>query len=556
MTAAGTGALVLVTRKIVKKYVPLADDWAIIAHSHPDFAEPQSWFTKGFRDYFMPPAGLPAVGGAAFIRPVFNLTYWLCGLFSPPDSGRQLYVNYAAIGACGGLTSLAITRAGGSQRTAVLMGSAAPLMPALAPALSPLVYPCMGFDAVAADIGLAAFLAFEADQPALAAGLLLIAVFTKETVLPTAAALPALFAMRSGRRLWREKSLFTTLAMLSAPAVLWFAARLAAFSRAELAGAYVLDDDPRGRVLRQLRIASKWPFSVETSTLVREPGLSRDKVAVPPLLVANALTMGGALFQILTRVRRRELPAAEEVCFLSSYGFLQVAGTSQRYGVGLDAFLLICLARWAREQRAPSWPRGMVSAGVALGLAVTALQAVHRYRRLEANVLRYGVVGRKYIAALAKFDASDTVVVLNDPVTWWMPVKWMARVMRIRANVVKVADYPWSRDMLDAIRAPCEVRLHPPENSASPFRFTQSCGIDILSSRARLPDERQVRVDYGDGLTIELESPTAASMPASKHVGRWQEMRIFTGRKPVHLLYYDPRQETFRSVFVDASPDG
>src|SRR5262245_56570314 len=97
LTVAWMGVLILVTHRLVQHYFPLADEWALIANSHPDFADPSRWLSEGFRDYFQPPAGLPHERGANFVRPIFNLAYWLGGHLLAPASGGYLYVGYLAI---------------------------------------------------------------------------------------------------------------------------------------------------------------------------------------------------------------------------------------------------------------------------------------------------------------------------------------------------------------------------------------------------------------------------------------------------------------------------
>src|ERR1700757_771391 len=53
------------------EYFPIADQWALIANSHPAFAHPLQWLSQGFSDYFVydPAVSKPY---ANFIRPGFN----------------------------------------------------------------------------------------------------------------------------------------------------------------------------------------------------------------------------------------------------------------------------------------------------------------------------------------------------------------------------------------------------------------------------------------------------------------------------------------------------
>lgn len=547
LIAAWMGVLILVTRDVVRHYFPLADEWALIADSHPDFAHPSSWLTEGFRDYFQPPAGLPHEPGNNLIRPIFNLTYWLCGHVLPPESGGYLYVSYFAIAACSGLAYLAIARLGISRRIGLVLASAVPMMPSLVPALEPLIYPCMGFDAVAACFCMLAYLAYRKGHLARAGAWLALAVFTKETALPIAVALPTMFLIEQRLRILRDPRSMAGLALVAAPVLAWLFARLHAFGFADLTTVYVLQATGHDWLYRLLRILSKWPFWVDASQLVRQPGLTLDNVAAGLLLAVNGVVMTTSLGMIVSRLLKRQTPRLEEVCLLSCYLFLLVVGVSPRYGVLLDVFLLICLASWLQESSQRLRGDRLVAAALSAGLAVCMVQTLSRYPELERNFIRYSEVGHRYVAALRTFGPGETVGVLNDPVTFWTPVKWLSQAMGVQANVVKLADYAWSRQRLDGINTLCYVSLQAVSPEPLEYRFTQSCGIDVLSSTRWLRADQPVHLAFEDGIAIDLVPFASISQPPADHV-RWQSMRISLDRADIRLLYFDPRTREFKRV--------
>ena len=545
LTIAWAAVVVLVTQDVVSHYFPLADEWALIANSHPDFATPWRWLTEGFSQYFLPPPGLPHESGANLIRPVFNLTYWLCGLWLAPESGGYLYITYLAIAACSGLAYLSIVQSGLSRRSALVLAASAPMMPSLIPALEPLIYPCMGFDVVAAAFTMLAFLAYRSRRWALVALWMGLAVFTKETALPIAAALPALFLIEHRKRILGERRLMAGFALMATPLLAWLIVRLLAFGAADSADVYVLQGNAHGLLYRQARILTKWPFWTETSPLFQDPDLTRDTLATALLLLANGMLMTGVLSLILIRVLNRQMPRVEEVCLFSCYFFLLIVGVSPRYGVLLDLFLLICLAVWWADHPRHPWPRWLVAMGLGTGLVVSTFQTVVRFPELRSNFLRYSEVGHRYVSALRTFGPDETVVVLNDPVTFWMPVKWLNQTMRIQATVVKLADYAWSPHLLDGIEAPCDVALEFVPERRSQYRFTQSCGIDLLSATRYLQADRPFHFDFGDGTSIEL-APYAEA-PSGERT-RWESMLISPGRPDTRLLYFDPRSSDFKTT--------
>src|ERR1700746_191291 len=68
---------------VSRDYFPIADQWALIANSHPAWAHPGQWLSQGFSDYFVydPAVSQPY---ANFLRPGFNGSYWLMGWLLGP----------------------------------------------------------------------------------------------------------------------------------------------------------------------------------------------------------------------------------------------------------------------------------------------------------------------------------------------------------------------------------------------------------------------------------------------------------------------------------------
>lgn len=547
--------LAILTADVVAHYFPLADEWAIVADSHPSFADPASWFTDGFRDYFAPPPGVPHESGTTFLRPLFNLAYWLCGWFVAPESGAYLYLPLFAVGSCAGLTWMALRRLQVASTPALALAAAVPLLPSLLPALEPLIQPCMGFDAVAAGLTLLAYLSYTRERYGWSALWLILAVLTKETALPIAAALPAAYFLQQRSTLQEQPRRFAaTLVLLAVPLALWLLARLLAFGLDASGQVYVLRSTGYDGLLRLLRLATKWPFWVDAGQLLHTPDLTAAAAARFALLAANACAMAAALALIGLRLWRRAPLRVEELCLLSSYAFLLLVGTSPRYGVLFDIFLLLCGVLWWRERAAPRPASRVVAAGLLVGVAISTAQATTRWPVLESNALAYAQAGRAYVAALRGFEPGQRVLVLNDPVTFWAPVHWLAQAMEIEAEVMKLADYPWSPRLLDGIAAPCEATLRASPGDPLTYEFTQTCGIDLLSSTRLLPGDQPVRLQREGGIEIALHPP-AAEQAQTPDRPRWRSMRIELSTPDAVLLYFDPGKRGFVAMTPgDAAP--
>jgi len=137
LAAAWSLLLTALTRRLLRNYFPIADEWALLANSDPSLTSPLTWLTSGFSNYFEFDPAL-SVPYANFIRPVDNLTYWLLGLWLSPTSPWRLRFHFGVIGAVAALTYLCATLGARARRTliALVLAAAVPLMPAFLPSFS------------------------------------------------------------------------------------------------------------------------------------------------------------------------------------------------------------------------------------------------------------------------------------------------------------------------------------------------------------------------------------------------------------------------------------
>jgi hypothetical protein len=515
------------------EYFPIADQWALIANSHPAYAHPLQWFTQGFSDYFVydPAVSRPY---ANFIRPGFNGAFWLLGLGLSPESGGYLYFVYAVLGACAGAVYLLLRQQSAAPAwLALLLAAAAPLAPPLVPEIGTLLVAYSAFDPLAAVLGLLALMAWARERWLLCALLLLWAVFTKETALPVLGALLVLALWRwwSGRG--QGATLLPAL-LIAIPVLLWTGLRLAVFGKAS-GGVYVLGGSLAHQLAHQ---ALQWPFWLETLPFHLDAPAGQ-KLQAWLLLAAN-LGFGLATAGIVGRrvLIRRQAPHAVELALLLSWGFMILVGVSDRLGAVLCLCLLGSLGTWLGEREAPRLT-ALAALCLALGLGATLWRMPARWQEIEPLVVDYSKLGRAYLAELKTYAPGDTVVVLNDPVSWHSQARWLKLAGGVPAQIVKVADFacPASSPRL---RQPCAASLKRGE-APGQYEFEQSCGIDWCG--ALVSHDQAARLRPADGVQAELLPGPAASGAAG-----WTRLRLQLQDTRFKLLYFDPADRGFHRL--------
>lgn len=526
---------------VSRDYFPIADQWALIANSHPAFAHPGQWFTQGFSDYFVydPAVSKPY---ANFIRPGFNGVFWLFGLFLSPESGGYLYFVYAVLGACAGVVYLLIRQQSAAPAwLALLLAAAAPLTPPLVPEIGTLLVAYSAFDPLAAVLAVLALMAWVRGRCWLSAALLLAALLTKETSLPVLGALLLL----SLWRWWSERGQGATplpAVLIAMPLLLWLGLRLAAFGNAS-GGVYVLG----GSLARQFaRQALQWPFWLETLPFHLDAPAGRRLQAW--LLLAANLGFGLATLGIVGQrvLRRRQAPHAVELALLLSWLFMILVGVSDRLGAVLCLCLLGSLGLWLGERQAPRLT-ALAAACLVLGLGATVWRMPGRWQEIEPLVVDYSRLSRAYLAELKTYAPDDTVVVLNDPVSWHSQARWLRLAGGVPAQLVKVADFACPATS-PRLRQPCAVTLQPGAATGE-YEFAQSCGIDWCG--AFVAHDRPARISPAAGIQAELLPGRSSSGAAD-----WTTLRLKLARGPLKLLYFDPADRGFHRLdAAAASPE-
>ncbi len=515
------------------EYFPIADQWALIANSHPAFAHPLQWLTQGFSDYFVydPAVSRPY---ANFIRPGFNGSFWLLGLFLPPESGGYLYYVYAVLGLCAGLVYLLIRQQSAAPAwVALLLAALVPLTPPLVPEIGTLLVAYSAFDPLAAALGLLALMAWARGRWVLTALLLLLALFTKETSLPVLGALLLLSLWRwwSGRG--QGATLLPAL-LIAVPLLLWAGLRMVVFGNTA-GGVYVLG----GGLLHQLaRQALQWPFWLETLPF-HAGAPAAQKIQSWLLLGANLGFALAALGIVGQRVlRRREAPHPVELALLLSWGFMILVGVSDRLGAVLCVCLLGSLGIWLGERQAPRLTALAVICLVA-GLGATVWRMPGRWQEIEPLVVDYSRLSRQYLAELKTYPAGDTVVVLNDPISWHSQARWLRQAGGVPAQLVKVADFACPATA-PRLRQPCAVSLKP-GGAPGEYDFEQSCGLDWCG--AFVTHDQPARISPAEGVQAEL-----LPGPSTAGATDWTRIHLKLSRSDFKLLYFDPSDRGFHRL--------
>lgn len=415
--------------------------------SHDDIAlfetsrrfDPGYWLTTGYADFFAAP-------GYHFVRPVSNILMFLNHAAFGARYDLYFLHFFVILGTGGGLAAALGRALGLSVPAALGLGALVMLQPAAFG--SPLNYLSFQQDVIAGVLCLGVALAVRTERSVLAACLLLVAVFTKETALfaPLVAALWALVFAR--RRV--------TALLLLAPLLFWVGFRLLtpATTGEEV---YALPGGIGALAGSLLRGLALWPTGFASVGGIRDfvrAALAGDlQVLAGKLHVAGAILLNGALDLLIglaglrllagllrtgiRRARQDPVLADDAFCFvwmLGGFAMMVFFTYDLRFAPVFHAFLLIFLFRLARGRQVPGaerMPRMLAGAAAVLlacfalsGLLLTArsvaVQAAEQEPR-ALGLLRDAVEGRPPVPG-------TRILVLPGPVTGanerWLMQHW------------------------------------------------------------------------------------------------------------------------------------
>ena len=519
---------------VMREYYPQGDEWALLASSQPPWANPLSWW-HDLSYYFVP--GDNGSTGSHFIRPFFNLAYWLQGWFLSPESGLRLMYNFIMAAVCAGLVYVcAPSGADGRRGLAALLAVGVPLLPAFLPAKI-YIAPCLAFDPQGAACCLLAWLAYQRGRYGWAALALFVAVFTKETSLPVAAAVPATYALANWRGLLAQRRPRLDLALLCLPVLAWLTVR-AAFGEAVVGGTYAFAD-PMGALRNAYKMAIRWPFWIETTPWHLAPGLNATYLANVLFTLLNLASLAAAAGILLYRLASRSALRLHESAFIASYAFMTVVGTIPRYGCTTEVFLALCIAHWALARPRLQPLLGSAYAAALVAAAVPAWQVFPHDRALQSA---YQKLAPDYVNLLRKYGPDDRVIVFNDPVTLFSETATLNRVAGVKAKVDKVAAFVCHDDFQNLFKS-CPVQLKPGATPLS-YDFEQACGMDVCGSLR--PHDQPIPVPVGDDAEASLlPGPAEAGAPPL-----WTTAHLQLKHGGVHLVYFDPTTRSFNDSFV------
>jgi hypothetical protein len=314
--------------------------------------------------------------------------------------------------------------------------------------------------------------------------------------------------------------------------LLWIASRRLAFGTIA-SGTYAFGGGLGAPLANAAAMARHWP-------LVSGPWESPWVHSVLPGVI-NATLVLGIVGVVGYRVWKREDVDLAEVCALFSYAFLLVVGISGRYGAVFDVFLVLSVVRACQARVSPT-----VTAALVVALMACAAIATYRtapfYPATERLMIDYFRIAKRYVRALDRYGRGDTVLVLNDPVTWHSRVQWLSAVEGIDAEVIKAMDFACPTTA-ERLRLPCQASLRPGETPRH-FEFEESCGFEFCGTMVAAP--MPVRLNPAAGISIDLRRD--AQHAANPLV--WRAMTVDVDRPGVEILYFDPAIRDFRGVRV------
>lgn len=218
---------VIFLRDHLAALIPIGDEFSLIMESRKN---PSEWFLEGFKYYFNP---YPEYFSfyTNFIRPVNNFAYYIFSFFPYPHISQLVLLNYFSHGAlCGILYSVCIFHQN-SKTFSLLITITAFLIPAFW-LTSTINYPAHGFDSLATLFCTLCIILICNKKYLPAFFFLTIALFTKETALPIAAAIAFFGILKNQRKV-------VLLSII--PLLIWCLFYLLAFHDS-IGGIYLVDE--------------------------------------------------------------------------------------------------------------------------------------------------------------------------------------------------------------------------------------------------------------------------------------------------------------------------
>jgi hypothetical protein len=442
-------ALILMYAPTWINLYPMGDEIALISSSQRFTAD---WVLSGFSEYFKayPEWTIPY---SDFIRPGFNITYWLFSPWSENAFKLQLilvnYGTHAVVAALIFFISINVFK--NSLLQSLLLSLSLFFCAAFFNSGMP-YFQAFAFDGMAALFCLTAIVLARKGYHAGASMVLLASILTKETALPILGAF-ILFAII--RRRYKFAS------YLAAALLIWLLLRLAAFG-----GFGEVYSAQNAYGLTRIAAIILLPFAYfEWDQLRALISLQEFPVAVIVFIVANMVSWVVLLklfYQDFNYLKNNsggnhEVTLNNDavrllllLCILSSFVYLVVIRGEARFTYILITMLIVYLASLRKKE---------VTIIAACFLCISLLGAVVFYSQVNKDLLLFRFTSaREFIGSLKEVSARNkTVYVANDFVSGFSAPHNLARFSNVDFDIVRISSIDPSAC---SIKELAEIRSH------------------------------------------------------------------------------------------------
>lgn len=446
LTALSFLLLIMLHLGIMRHYYPSEDEFALLTHSTVLYGSmaPAEWFTRGFSEYFKVFPEWMRENYSNFMRPVVNGVYWIQGVVFQERYERYLLLNYL-VHACG----VGLAYALGRQyfHLPLRQSLAGSVVMFFAPAFDGnfQIYPVFCFDGMAAILSVCAMWLILQNRIRFAAALLLLAVFTKETVLWTPLAGAALVMLQ-------RKPLRQTLqeaAVLLVPLACWFILRTLYFPH--FSGNYAVNfGDIRSVLGRSLVGLLYWPSAVLKENqvfdvLYRLIGKGSPAIAawVPAAMLFNIAcyaALAAALYNSLRTADRDDRTRVAAAVIFAACNLLMIVVFKLEARFGYLLFLLLIPLGISILHA------GKLRIVKPVIIALFIITTAHGMYRFSGNLFgrQYDeyvadkTYARQLIALLVEYRDRGTIYLLNDVTARYSSMESLERFSRTTSKIVKI----------------------------------------------------------------------------------------------------------------------
>jgi len=435
--------LLIIFQKIISNYYPSEDEFSLLTNSTLLFGNISftDWITRGFTDYFKVFPEWAMENYSNFMRPIVNLTYLSNSILFKENYQLYLLVNYL-VHAGGSYISFAIARY--YFKLSLLPSIAVSGVMFLVPSFDNYfqIYPAFCFDGLAAILSVISMFLIIKNRIWCGALVILLAIFTKETVLWTPFAAAALLIVTKKSL----KGAIGNVVMVLVPFLLWFVIRKIFFT--SFSGNFAFKSTNIISVAGHLIVGFlNWPSALLKENTIYNLMYSlinkriEALVCIPVVIIVFNITTYAVIFWGIYKAIRRDKDTEVKslaIYLLGSLMFIVFLGLEARFGY-LFYLLFIPLGMHLLYVHKIKFLKPVII----IFFIVISLNGIYQINNTinghnYENYLMDKKFSKQLIALLHQHKDKKKIYLINDVTARYSSMESLAAFSKIKSKIIKI----------------------------------------------------------------------------------------------------------------------